>query len=167
MANWFADFAPRSVRLMAMVAAVTMSAVLLPGIYRGWEGLQKAKDRVAQTRAALATAAAAKSRLEAAVADQKAQQVAALQLAANDERIVDVWRKQMLAWSLMRGIDVTISSRGPSPYQGAVKLVIRIGNASPARLLQTLDFLQLFGFLESYAKGEAVLHVSLKGASDV
>ena len=72
----------------------------------------------------------------------------------------DYWRKVMQVWSLVRNVPLTITSFAVSPYEKASKLTVNVGKTpSSERLAETLYFLQSVGWLESYEKGTAIVHV--------
>ena len=79
---------------------------------------------------------------------------------------VAYWQKQMTAYGLMRGMNLVIRSREPSSYENSTKLTIEISSATsepiaPMVRAQSLDFLQLYGFVESSTSTQAILHVAL------
>ena len=91
--------------------------------------------------------------------------IAALTAAGYTQENILYWQKQMTAFGLMKGISLVIAARGISSYENSAKLTIQISPAdmqpiAPMLLAQTLDFLQLYGFVESFDGSQAIVHVS-------
>ena len=97
-------------------------------------------------------------------------QTAALSAGGYTEDDVTYWRKQMDAYSKMTGTRLTITGRGSSPFKQATKLTVSISSNAMATvstvsngdLIKALDFLQLYGYVESFNGAEAVLHIADK-----
>lgn len=95
---------------------------------------------------------------------------AAIRTGGYSESDVDYWRTQFKAYSLMMNIDMTIVGRGLSAFKNTSKLIVKISlkneqgiiNNSPDVLVKTLDFLQLYGYVESFDGNEAVVHINDK-----
>ncbi len=80
----------------------------------------------------------------------------------HSEADVDYWRRQMQAYSMMRKVGLTIVGRAKSQFSGATKITVAVsaGASSPQRVNQALDFLQLFGYLESFDGAVATVHIA-------
>ena len=91
-------------------------------------------------------------------------------LGGYSESDVDYWRKQMDAFSLMTGVRLTITGRGASKFKNATRLTITIDASpksgtpalAPVDLIKGLDFLQLYGYVETFNGTEAIVHVKEK-----
>lgn len=81
------------------------------------------------------------------------------------ESDVAYWRTQMSAFGEMTGVRMNIVGRGSSHYIGATRLTVSlkadaVDVDTPIRLLKALDFLQVYGYVESFNGTEAVVHVA-------
>lgn len=99
---------------------------------------------------------------------------ASLNSGGYSEDDVMYWRKQMEAFSLMTGVRLTVVGRGASQFKNATKLTVGVGpvgiggsstvGIAPADLIKALDFLQIYGYIESFNGVEAVIHISEKSS---
>ena len=168
-------------RLAGLVAVVSAgvaigSIVVGYSAYKGATHYGPARDatmqRASQVRSAInmlkaerVAQVAALERLERA--PQEAHQ-ASLQAGGFTEDDVNYWRKQMAAFSQMTGVRLAISGRGPSRYQNATRLSVSVslagspiaGGLSAVDLVKALDFLQLYGYVESFNGSEAIVHIT-------
>lgn len=94
---------------------------------------------------------------------------ASLNAGGFSEDDVMYWRKQMEAFSLMTGVRLTVVGRGASQFKNATKLTVSVGPAASssmvlpsADLIKALDFLQVYGYVETFTGTEAVIHISEK-----
>lgn len=80
---------------------------------------------------------------------------------------VSYWRKQLLTYAVLRGVLLQIVGRSSSSYDHAVKLEITVEPVEKSKPLdamqvaQALDFLQLYGYVESFDGKTAIVHVRL------
>ena len=80
---------------------------------------------------------------------------------------VNYWRKQMDAFAKMTGVQMNIVGRGPSRYMNAIKINVHLALSNTGSftgltnvdLIKALDFLQLYGYVESFNGTEAVVHI--------
>lgn len=83
------------------------------------------------------------------------------------ESDVSYWRKQLLTYAVLRGVLLQITGRSTSPYDKAVQLSISVEPVDKNKPLdafqiaQALDFLQLYGYVESFDGKTAILHIRL------
>lgn len=106
--------------------------------------------------------------LEKLVNAPKTAQEASLNASGFTEDDVNYWRKQMDAFAKMTGVQMTIVGRGPSRFQNSTKLSVNVALSNTGTftgmtstdLIKALDFLQLYGYVESFNGSEAVVHVS-------
>lgn len=91
----------------------------------------------------------------------------ALNTGGVSEDMVAYWRKQMDAFSQLTGVRLAITGRGASKFKDASKLIVSIAPMSSATaaampaadIAQALDFLQLYGYVESFNGSDAVVHI--------
>lgn len=101
----------------------------------------------------------------------KVVQAAALNTGGFTEDDVNYWRKQMDAFTKMTGVQLNIVGRGASRYVNATKITVSVSlssstsGLSSSDLAKALDFLQLYGYVESFNGTEAVVHISEKQTS--
>lgn len=91
-------------------------------------------------------------------------QIASLNTGGYTESDVNYWRKQMAVFGLMTGVNLDIRGRGLSQYTGATKLTVGISSSKttplpPSSIVNALDFLQLYGYVETFNGTEAVVHI--------
>lgn len=159
------------------IASVVICALLattsLPSVWRHHQAVAEEQLRLQQTQETLAKMkqeiAEQQTRLQT-LAQAPAQAVAVVQSSGGySDADVDYWRKQMSAFGQMTGLRLHIAGRGQSPYLGATKINVQIQPTGKAaltaeQLVRALDFLQLYGFVETFSGQEAVVHV--KGFGD-
>jgi hypothetical protein len=88
----------------------------------------------------------------------------ALNAGGYSERDLAYWRKQMMAFGLIKQMRLMIIGRSTSKFANATALTIELSavGSTPLSGLQiasALDFLQLYGYLESFDGKKAVVHV--------
>lgn len=88
----------------------------------------------------------------------------ALNTGGYTERDLAYWRKQMMAFGLIKRMRLVIVGRAASKYAGATALTVEISAVgstplSAPQIASALDFLQLYGYLESFDGKKAVVHV--------
>lgn len=81
------------------------------------------------------------------------------------EKDVAYWRKQMEAFGLMTGMKITIIGRSISKFAQAMTIKVELlpangGALTPQQTARALDFLQLYGYLESFDGKTAIVHIS-------
>lgn len=152
----------------AVAALLVTITTAMPGVLGTRSDLDNVMPRLTQTREALA-------KLKAEKADQ-ANKLAALEAQKGKrpeqtqegytEGDVAYWRKQLDVFGAMAGMQLRIVGRGKSPYTGAIKVSITLEPAagtlalSTRQIAVTLDFLQSYGYVESFNGREAVVHIS-------
>jgi hypothetical protein len=127
--------------------------------------LEHTKSTIAKLRDERTAQAQALANLEKA--PQVAQQTS-LSNGGFTEDDVNYWRKQMAAFGQMTGVQLDIVGRGPSRYRNATKLNITVSlsgagaqaGLSSVDVIKALDFLQLYGYVESFNGTEATVHIS-------
>jgi hypothetical protein len=80
------------------------------------------------------------------------------------ERDIAYWRKQMMAFGLIKRMRLMIVGRTASKFANATTLTVELSavGSTPLSGLQiasALDFLQLYGYLESFDGKKAIVHV--------
>ena len=168
-------------RLAGLIAVVAAGAVI-GAIFVGFS-VYKAATHYGPTRdAAMQRSSQAKAAIEMLKAERVAQvqalerlerapqeaHQASLHAGGFTEDDVNYWRKQMAAFSQMTGVRLDISGRGPSRYQNATRISVSVslagspiaGGLSAVDLVKALDFLQLYGYVESFNGTEAIVHVT-------
>lgn len=155
----------------ALAAVLTAASFAVPAKARAGEELKTLRAATEQMRVAVANLKKEQTEQIAAAEREKAgpqrAMVGALSSGGYSEDDVAYWRKQMDAYGQMSGLRMTITGRTASSYQHATRISVQIASASsiamsPEQLVRALDFLQLYGHIESFNGSEAVLHV--KGA---
>jgi hypothetical protein len=90
-----------------------------------------------------------------------------LSIGGHTEEDVEYWRKQMNAFSLMTGVTLSIVGRGASKYIDATALTVNVSidktqGYSNRKIATALDFLQLYGYVESFNGNDAIVHLMNK-----
>lgn len=88
----------------------------------------------------------------------------ALSAGGYTERDIAYWRKQMMAFGLIKRMRLMIVGRSASKFANATTLTVELSAAgstplSALQIASALDFLQLYGYLESFDGKKAVVHV--------
>lgn len=89
-----------------------------------------------------------------------------LSIGGYSEEEIDYWRKQMDLFSMLNGTNMTITGRGTSSFRNAMQLTVKIV-ATPGvdetkvkrAILRALDFLSLYGYVDSFNGTEALVHI--------
>lgn len=158
------------------IGAAIGSMIFGASLYQVLNGIHGERDtaltRFSQTEKSIA--ALRKERAEQVAAAERsvispqATHQTFLNVGSFSEDDIDYWRKQMDAFSRMSGVQLAIVGRGQSNYKNATKLNVSIslsskgaqGGLSTLDLVKALDFLQLYGYVESFNGSEAIVHVS-------
>lgn len=91
---------------------------------------------------------------------------------AYTEGEIAYWRKQMNAFGALAGLNMRIVGRGKSDYMDAIRLEVEITARPGATLLTnrqvaaSLDFLQAYGYVESFNGRVVMLHVAQPSTSE-
>lgn len=173
----------QSARITGFTGAVAVG-IILGGLILGASVYQVSKgsfgekktsqQRLAQIESTVAKLQEEKSRqavlIAATTAANASKQVheSALNGGAVTEEDVRYWQKQLSAYSMLTSTQVYIVGRSMSQFKDATKVTVHIdadrkdGAASGGAkyLIQALDFLQLYGYVESFDGKEAVVHIA-------
>ena len=89
----------------------------------------------------------------------------ALNVSGYTEDDIAYWAKQMALFTRMTGIRVEIVGRSASHFERATRLTVAVSAAdgiplSPFNTLKALDFLQVYGYVESFDGKEAQVHIA-------
>lgn len=152
--------------------AVAAIGVVLPAAMQmksHLDVLQAKRAQTAQDRQNLQSLLDKQQAMEAAIRKIEAGRAKVMEAAASDqgvtEEMINYWRRQMYVFGRVKNLNISVIGRAKSPYKGAVRLNVEIASAIPGKpapravLAQTLDFLQLYGYIESFDGAVATIHI--------
>lgn len=173
---------PKAVFKGFLVAGVLAScatvAVILPGFINAKQKTDSVSQQINQMHDALEKLKTEEKEQNKKLTEMKAMVGEAAVIATNktageQERIakteneIAYWRKQMEVFGAMVGAQIRIVGRSQSPYTDAVAIKVSISpkkDVSAISAKQTalvLDFLQAYGYVDSFDGKEALVHVQM------
>lgn len=73
---------------------------------------------------------------------------------------VGYWNKQLFAFSQLTGMQLRITNTAPSRFKDAFQIKVDVSGRTPLDVVKALDFLQLYGYVESFDGSSAIVHIS-------
>jgi len=110
---------------------------------------------------------AIKAHLSAKEAEQQNQarqvEIAAIKKTKSTAQAADIagWKEQFAEYSAIKGVKLELTAFSESPYSGSVKIEANLQCQGTDQCAEALTFLQVFGFLESFSAGKAVVHANI------
>lgn len=173
---------PKAVFKAFLVAGVLAScatvAVILPGFVNAKQKTDSVLQQINQMHDALEKLKNEEKEQNKKLAEMKAMVgeeavIATNKSAGEQEKIakteneIAYWRKQMEVFGAMVGAQIRIVGRSQSPYTDAVAIKVGISpkkdaSISAKQTALVLDFLQAYGYVDSFDGKEALVHVQMK-----
>lgn len=156
---------------LGMAIVLCLAIVLLraiPAAHHAKAEIATIEQQIAQTQETIEKLKKEQQAQEVKFREMRDAPARAMQAALNaggfSEDDIAYWRKQMSAFGQMNRINIVILKRGTSKYANATELTVDITPMSTTplttyQIATALDFLQLYGFIESFDGKTAVIHV--------
>jgi len=152
----------------AMVALMIVAIQVVPTKLSEGKNLSALALKAEQTRKATDNLQRELNEQQAQLKEVREQPIKAISQAFSSggytERDIAYWRKQMMAFGLIKGMRLSLVGRTASKFANATTLTVEIASPTPTplsslQIASALDFLQLYGYLESFDGKMAIVHV--------